>query len=160
MMKRFLSTAIFSIILGAATLPDAEHTLKIDAKYFDGNESCVLVNINAKLVGTQKDVYGKDLVKFLVYDDGKVIASKEIALPMGKALERNLTLFYAGRLSTKSPSIALESEELGLYIDPLHYAVIHRSCAPLLSRQIVGQEIGDLCGDLKTIGFKCEGILK
>ncbi len=159
-MKKFLSTAIFSIIVAAATLPDAEHTLKIDAKYFDGNESCLLVTIDAKLVGTQKDFYGKDLVNFLVYDDGKVIASQEVALPVGKALERNLTFFYSGRLSTKSPGIALESEELGLYIDPLHYTVIHRSCTPALSQQIVGQEIGDLCGDLKTVGFSCEETLK
>ncbi len=154
-MKKLVSIALLSTFLVAATLPDLENALTIKAKYYDGNESCLLVTIDTKLIGTQKEVYGKDLVKFLVYDDGKVITSKEIALPVGVAVERNLTLFYSGKLSSKSPGVAIESEELGLYIDPLHYTVIHQSCAPFLAKQIEKKETTDLCSDLGAIGFNC-----
>ncbi len=155
-MRKFLSIALLAASLAAATLPDQEeNALKIEADYYDGNESCLLVQLHTKLIGTQKEVYGKDLVKFVIYDDGKVITSKEVALPVGVAQERNLTLFYPGKLSSKSPGVAIESEELGLYIDPLHYRVIHKSCASILAKEIERVETKDLCGDLKTLGFSC-----
>ena len=155
-MKKFLANIFFATLLAAATFPDQENALDIEANYYDGNKSCLLITLHTKLIGTQKEAYGKDIVKFLVYDDGKVIASKEIALPVGVAVERNLTIFYAGNLSSRSPGVAIESEELGLYIDPLHYTSIHQSCTPLLAKQVEKVETKDLCGDLSELGFRCE----
>ncbi len=154
-MKKILFVTLIAGILNAAILSDTKNSLRIEAKYYDQNESCLLILIEAKLIGTQKEVYGKDLVKFLVYDDGKIIVSKEIGLPVEVAVERNLTLFYPGKLNTKSPGVAIESEELGLYIDPLHYTVIHQSCKPLKSNFVEKTETRDLCIDLQTVGFRC-----
>ena len=157
-MKKILSIAIVTISLFGATLSSMQESDAIvEALQFgDGNESCLLVQIDAKIVGTQQDGPKGDEVLFTIYDDGRIIAKKSLFVPIGRAMEVNATIRYDGTLSQQSPGIAVESEELGLYIDPLIPKKMDGNCDDYLHKDEIEAEYNQTCMSLAKFGIRCE----
>jgi len=135
-------------------LSTTQPKLDIEAKLFSDN--CLVVEIRGKLVGVQDDGEGSDEVEFLIYDDGKVIVKKVISLPINEAKEIDEKIVYKGGISQNSPGIAIESQELGLYIDPLIPTKISLTCQEYQTQERLKKEYERVCNSLAKFGFSCE----
>ncbi len=148
----FLAMALWSANLSESS----DNTLVVEATYYDTNDSCLLIHLHGKIIGTQNDFLGSDIVEFLFYDDGKVIAKKNFDIKNGVAQNIDEKIFYRGKLSGKSPGIAVESAELGIYIDPLIPSIKHESCKKLFISHAFKTEKRAICSELEEIGIKCD----
>ncbi|MRJ01975.1 MAG: hypothetical protein C6I05_00820 [Epsilonproteobacteria bacterium] len=105
-------------------LPEVDGTtpseITIEGYYaaLNGDKRCNVYFIRGMAIGTQNDRNGSDLVDFTIYDDGAVVASTQIAIPVGELKEFNITLTYESEGSEKAPGVAVESQDLQIYIDP------------------------------------------
>ncbi len=152
----FIATSIFGAVLSNTNNPQESGVLQIHAyHYHDRNQSCVVVSIVGKAVGTHDDGGGKDRVQFRIYDDGKLKATKEISLALGRSQEFNTTLVYFGNYDTDSPGIAIEAQEFGIYIDPFIPQEINGSCKKVVAPQIIKSELRNICATLRRIGVSC-----
>ncbi|NPA03660.1 MAG: hypothetical protein GXO61_02255 [Epsilonproteobacteria bacterium] len=157
-MKRltFLIGFVVAFSWGAMLSTDGtQPNFSIEAKVF--KDDCLIVEVKGKVVGTQDDGNGTDDVEFLVYDDGKVILKKVFHFPINEAVEVEDQIIYKGKISQNSPGVAVESQELGIYIDPLIPTKIPLTCQEYFISQRVEKEYKEVCLDLEKFGFKCGG---
>ncbi|GEM_PF-2605326 len=158
-MKRLL--ILLPALLLAAQFPEVDgsgegNRLKIKGYYFnDANRSCNIYFISGAVVGTQSDHNSSDLVDFTIYDDGHVVAHKELYVPVGKVSELNLTLFYETSTKSKAPGVAIESKDLGLYIDPFIPEKNETICKAYLKKIAVERAVNSNCKQINRFGASC-----
>ncbi|MRI58342.1 MAG: hypothetical protein C6H99_02430 [Epsilonproteobacteria bacterium] len=131
--------------------------LRIEALEFE-QDGVLLISIQGGLVGTQADTDHGDLVRFVVYDDGRIIAKKDLLVPLDQAIQIQEYIKIEGNLSQASPGVAIESKELGIYIDPLLPKSMPGYSEDYLHRDFWEYEYNDTCHSLAKFGFICEGI--
>ncbi|WP_201337580.1 MULTISPECIES: hypothetical protein [unclassified Nitratiruptor] len=129
---------------------------KLDMRGFYFQDNCAIVFINGKVVGEKNDINGSDIIKFDIYNDGKLIKSIDVAVPLEQAKELNLSVKLENIKDRVSPGIAIESEELGIYVDPLKLEKKDENCSDFLSAPKAKKELQSLCPKLRLLGIKCE----
>ncbi|MRI83952.1 MAG: hypothetical protein C6I00_05985 [Nitratiruptor sp.] len=121
----------------------------------EGDRSCNLYRIRVTLIGTQDDGEGEDLVDFTIYDDGRVVAQKYVAIPVGARKEVELLLFYEAPLSQRAPGVAIESQELGIYVDPFTPEENGSMCLGYRNELLIRSHIQRNCRTMSRYGSKC-----
>ena len=158
-MKRLL--IVLPALLLAAQFPEVDGSgegngLKIQGYYFnDANRSCNVYVIKGAVVGTQSEYNGKDLVDFTIYDDGRIVAYKELLIPVGKVSELDLMMFYETSTKSEAPGVAIESKDLGLYVDPFIPEKNETICKAYLKRIAVERAVNSDCKRINRFGVSC-----
>ncbi len=153
-MKRYFLIPLIGTLLHSAVISQGS-SIKVEARYFQ-KDRCLVISLEGRVIGERKDSKAGDEVEFVVYDDGKVIASKKVAVPVAQAIDLHEFIRYEGNLSSRSPGVALESEELGVYIDPLVPVVVDDYCSDYLQKESIIKELNATCNALSKFGFSCE----
>ena len=151
---RFLIIILINLTLfGAKLSVESGNQLKIAGTLF--KDRCALITINTKVVGTKDDYNGSDEIVFKIYNDGKVIQTSTATVPLLQAKELNLTIVIENFSDAKSPGIAIECEELGIYVDPFYLQKSDESCSELLNKKRVDKELQNICPKLRYFGISC-----
>ena len=158
-MKNIAALLIFfAVLMEGAVVSDAE-PLQVQALHFE-QDNCLIVSIQGKLIGTTDDLNESDEVSFVIYDDGKIVGQKKLYLPLDRAVKIEEYIKLQGNFSQKSPGVAVESKEIGLYIDPLLPQRMPGYCDDYLHKEFMEAEYNDTCRSLAKFGFICGEISK
>ena len=141
-------------LFGAKLSTEPSNHLTISGKIF--KDRCALITINTKLIGTKDDKNGSDEVVFKIYNDGEVIKEASAFVPVQEAKDINLTILLPHFSDRKSPGIAIECEELGIYIDPFYLQKSDKNCTEYLKEKRVQEELQIICPTVRLLGFKCD----
>lgn len=141
-------------LFGAKLSTEPSNHFVVDGILF--KDRCALVTINTKLIGTKDDHNKSDEVVFTIYNDGEVIKKAYIFVPVHEAKDINLTILLPKFKDRKSPGIAIECEELGIYIDPFYLKRSEQNCTHYLKEKRAKKELEIICPKLELLGIKCE----
>ncbi len=154
-MRTFILLAATLLQLLAAKISlETGNKLQIEGYYFQ--DRCALVYIHLKVIGEENDGNESDVIAFHIYNDGKLIKTTFVSVPLEQAKDINLSIRLDNLEDKTSPGIAIESKELGIYIDPFKLKKMDMSCSDYLNASKAAKELGYLCPKLKIFGIKCE----
>ena len=155
MRRLILFIGLFGFTLfGAKLSTEPSNHLSMSGKIF--KDKCALVAINTKLIGTKDDKNGSDEVVFTIYNDGEIIKKASVFVPVHEAKDINLTILLPHFNDQKSPGIAIECEELGIYIDPFYLKKSDKNCTEYLKEEKAKKELQIICPTVQLFGFKCD----
>ncbi len=141
-------------LFGAKLSIESGNQLKLAGTLFQDN--CAILTINAKVVGTKDDRNGTDEVVFKIYNDGKLVNVTTASVPVLQAKDLNMTILLKNLQDTKSPGIAIECEELGIYVDPFYLQKSDENCSEYLNMKKVNRELQNICPNLRYFGVSCD----
>jgi len=154
-MRTIILLTITILQLMAAKMSlETGNRLQIEGYYFQ--DRCALVRIHVKVIGEKNDGNNSDLVAFHIYNDGKLIKTAFASVPLEQAKDINLSLRLDNLEDRTSPGIAIESKELGIYIDPFKLKKMDMSCSDYFNASKAAKELNYLCPKLNIFGIKCE----
>ncbi len=145
----FIGLCLFGAKLSIGT----EKRLNIKGILFKDN--CAYITIQGRVVGTKDDGNGTDYILFKIYNDGNLVKKISTNVPVLEAKELNLSFQLQNFQDTKSPGIAIECDELGIYIDPFYLKKSNESCEQYFKMRNIHHELDNICPKLQFFGIHC-----